>query len=105
MRSLLTEECALVMPPWAEWFDGRDAVIEFLPRGPLKPGLPWKLMPTRASGQPALACYRGDDGSWQAEGILVLTLSAGGRIDEITTFRDPGLLPSFGLPREMNRDE
>jgi RNA polymerase sigma-70 factor, ECF subfamily len=99
IRSLLTDDCVLEMPPWPEWFDGRDAVLEFLPRGPFQPGRRWKLVPTHANGQPAMANYWIDeDGSLHAEGILVLTLTADREISEITAFRDPALLPSFGLP-------
>ncbi len=57
IRSLLTDDAVLAMPPWAEWFSGRDAVAEFLPRGPLQPGHRWKLVPTQANGQPALGGY------------------------------------------------
>jgi RNA polymerase sigma-70 factor (ECF subfamily) len=105
IRSLLTEDCALVMPPWAEWFHGRDAVLEFLPRGPFQPGRRWTLVPTRANGQPAMASYwADDDGSLQAEGILVLTLTADREISEIAAFRDPNLVVSFGLPRAMDSE-
>jgi RNA polymerase sigma-70 factor, ECF subfamily len=103
IRSLLTDDCVLEMPPWPEWFDGRDAVLEFLPRGPFQPGRRWKLVPTSANGQPAMASYWTDkDGSLHAEGILVLTLATDGEISAITAFRDPELLPSFGLPREID---
>jgi RNA polymerase sigma-70 factor, ECF subfamily len=103
LRSLLTDDCVLEMPPWSEWFAGRDAVLEFLPRGPFQPGRRWKLVPTRANGQPAMGSYWTDeDGSLHAEGILVLTLTTGGQVSEITAFRDPDLFPSFGLPVEMD---
>src|SRR5919204_2622987 len=32
ISSLLTADSDLVMPPWADWFQGRDAVLDFLPR-------------------------------------------------------------------------
>jgi RNA polymerase sigma-70 factor, ECF subfamily len=106
IRSLLTDDCALTMPPWAEWFDGRDAVIEFLPRGPMKPGQRWRLVPTRANGQPALAAYwADDDGTLHAAEIIVLTLAWEGRISEITFFRSPELFAGFGLPQTMDRED
>jgi RNA polymerase sigma-70 factor, ECF subfamily len=102
IRALLTEDAVMAMPPWATWFRGRDAIVEFLPRGPMGPGRRWKLVPTQANGQPALASYFGDgDRAGRAEGIIVLTLAEGG-ISEITAFRDPDLFPSFGLPVEMD---
>jgi RNA polymerase sigma-70 factor (ECF subfamily) len=103
IRSLLTEDCVLEMPPWPEWFDGRDAIAEFLPRGPLRAGMRWRLVPTQANGQPALAAYWLDrEGALRAESIIVLTLTADGEISEITPFRSPDIFPSFGLPLAMD---
>jgi RNA polymerase sigma-70 factor, ECF subfamily len=102
IRSLLTEDCILAMPPWSEWFRGRDAVTEFLPRGPFRTRR-WKMVPTRANGQPALAAYWIDeDGTLHAEGIVVLDLTPAGEISQITSFRSPDLLPKFGLPQAMD---
>jgi RNA polymerase sigma-70 factor (ECF subfamily) len=101
ISSLLTADCDMVMPPWAEWFQGRDAVLEFLPRGPFRRR--WKTVPTSANGQPAFAAYWVDeDGSLRAEGIVVLDFDAEGQISQITSFRDPDLMPNFGLPRAMD---
>jgi RNA polymerase sigma-70 factor (ECF subfamily) len=103
IRSLLTEDCDMVMPPWAEWFQGRDAVTEFLPRGPLQPGRRWKLVPVLANGGPAFGCYwADDDGALHAEGILLFDFSAAGEVSRITTFRDSDLFPKFGLPLAMD---
>ena len=105
IRGLLTDDCVLAMPPYAEWFSGRDAVLEFLPRGPLKPKNRWKLLPTRANGQPAFGCYyTEDDGALRAEGIVVLTFDGQGAISEIDSFRDPQLFPKFGLPLTMDSE-
>jgi hypothetical protein len=101
ISSMLTADCDLVMPPWAEWFQGRDAVLEFLPRGPLRRR--WKTVATGANGQPAFGAYWTDeDGSLHAEGIVVLDFNAEGQIGQIACFRDPDLLPKFGLPRAMD---
>jgi RNA polymerase sigma-70 factor (ECF subfamily) len=103
IRSLLTEDCDMVMPPWAEWFRGRDAVLEFLPRGPLPPGRKWKMVPVHANGQPAAAAYWSDEeGALHAEGILLLDFADSGEVSQITTFRDPELMQGFGLPLAMD---
>ena len=103
IRALLTDDCVLAMPPYAEWFDGRDAVTEFLPRGPLRPGHRWKLVPTLANGQPALGgYYAADAGALHAEGIIVLSFNAEGEISQIDSFRDPELFAKFGLPPTMD---
>jgi RNA polymerase sigma-70 factor (ECF subfamily) len=105
IRALLTDDCVLAMPPWAEWFSGRDAVLEFLPRGPFRSGRRWKLVHTRANGQPAFAAYWTDgDGAVHAEGIVVLSFSPEGGVNQITSFRDPDLFPKFGLPRTMDSE-
>ena len=105
IRELLTDDCVLAMPPWSEWFSGREAIAEFLPRGPFRPGEQWRLVPTQANGQPALAAYWLDDeGGRHAESIMVLTLTSNGRISEITPFRSPELFSSFDLPRAMDSE-
>jgi RNA polymerase sigma-70 factor (ECF subfamily) len=108
MRSLLSEEAVLAMPPWAEWFRGADVVTEFLRINPLRPERRWKLVPTQAGGQPALGSYWADSedtaGPLRAEGIIVLTLSQDGRIAEITSFRDPKIFASFGLPDAIDSE-
>jgi RNA polymerase sigma-70 factor (ECF subfamily) len=105
IRSLLTDDAILAMPPWSEWFSGRDAVTEFLPRGPFRTRR-WKMVPTRANGQPALAAYWIDeDGTLHAEGIVVLDLTPAGEISQITSFRTPELLPKFGLPVSMDQGD
>jgi RNA polymerase sigma-70 factor, ECF subfamily len=105
IRALLTDDCVMAMPPWSEWFAGRDAVTEFLGRGPLQSGKRWKLVPTRASGQLALAAYWTDtEGALHAEGIIVLTLTPAGKVSEFTSFRDPDLFASFGLPPAMDSE-
>jgi RNA polymerase sigma-70 factor, ECF subfamily len=103
IRALLTDDCVWAMPPWSEWFSGREAIAEFLPRGPMRPGRRWRLIPTQANGQPAFGAYWIDDeGRLRAEGIVVLDLNEQGEISQITSFRDPGLFASFGLPRAMD---
>jgi RNA polymerase sigma-70 factor, ECF subfamily len=105
IRTLLTDDCMLAMPPYAEWFSGRDAVAEFLPRGPLQPGHRWRLVPTQANGQPALGGYYADEaGALHAEGIIVLSFNEQGQISQIDSFRDPELFPIFGLPRTMDSE-
>jgi len=104
IRTILTEDAVLAMPPWPQWFRGPAAIGDFLARWPLSGRSRWKLTPVRASGQVALASYALDEakGVPEAEGLVVLTLSADGRISEINAFRDPSLFPGFGLPRAMD---
>jgi RNA polymerase sigma-70 factor (ECF subfamily) len=107
IRSMLTEDAVLAMPPWPRWFRGREAIADFLAGWPLSPVRRWSLAPTRASGQVALACYAIKEGerAHKAEAVLVLTLSEDGRLSQLTSFRDPNLFSSFGFPRAMDSEE
>jgi RNA polymerase sigma-70 factor (ECF subfamily) len=61
----------------------------------------WRLVATRANGQPAFGLYIRDPqaGVFHATGLLVLTLS-GSRICAMTRF-ETSVLPRFGLPRTL----
>jgi RNA polymerase sigma-70 factor, ECF subfamily len=103
IRSMLTDDAVLAMPPWPSWFRGRDDVADFLARAPLTPGRRWKLVPTRANGQVTLAGYWADEERpLAAEGLIVLTLTDEGRLSELNSFRDANLFPKFALPRAMD---
>ena len=59
------------------------------------------MIPTAANGQPALAAYmRGHDGVYRAHSVCVLTIAAS-RVTRVTSFNDPGLLATFGLPETV----
>ena len=98
ITGLLREDAVLQMPPQPAWFAGRERVARFLgARVLLRPG-DFRLIPTAANGQPALAAYlRDDDGVHRAHGIQVLTID-GPSIAQIVSFNDARLLPAFGLP-------
>ncbi len=100
--ALLKEDATVVMPPWREWFVGRDNIGSFF-------GMAWKtcnglrLVPTGANGQPAFAVYElssGPDARWAAHSIHVLSVDQ----DEISTITmfvpptGPDLFKAFGLP-------
>ena len=99
LTARLAEDAALTMPPWAIWFRGRDAIAAFLRLHPLNGRTRWRVVPTRANGQPAFGHYTWNDGAgaFLPREITVLTLG-GDRIAEITIFRDPELPTRFGLP-------
>jgi RNA polymerase sigma-70 factor, ECF subfamily len=102
IRAMLTEDAVLAMPPWATWFRGRDAVADFLARGPLIAKRRWRLVPARASGQVALGSYWADDTRpFEAEGLIVLSLTDDGSLSEINAFREAALFANFGLPMDL----
>ncbi|HEV2902972.1 MAG TPA: hypothetical protein VGW30_06890, partial [Gaiellaceae bacterium] len=69
---------------------------------PLSARKRWRLLPTGANGQPAVAGYLWDEqtSAYRPETIIVLTLRTAS-IEEITAFRSPELFPLFGLPEHL----
>ncbi|MFI6604676.1 RNA polymerase subunit sigma-70 [Nonomuraea sp. NPDC050536] len=91
---LLRADVEMEMPPIPTWFTGQRAVVGFLAGRVLRRDL-WRLVPTRANGQPAFVVYqRAGDGGFAAYGMQVLTL-VGARIARIAAFNDPSLVPTF----------
>jgi RNA polymerase sigma-70 factor, ECF subfamily len=99
--ALLKEEAIFTMPPWLQWYRGRDAIRSFFATA-------WqacggvRLVPIAANGQPAFAVYDHDsaDGQWHAHAIHVLTIEDRA-ISALTAFQPPAgpnLFPVFGLP-------
>jgi RNA polymerase sigma-70 factor, ECF subfamily len=99
---MLASDAALTMPPLPTWYRGRDAIAAFLEAEPLTRDKRWRVVPTRANGQPAFGNYRWDQQreTFTAHSLSVLTLDRE-RIAEITAFHDPELLPRFGLPDQI----
>jgi RNA polymerase sigma-70 factor (ECF subfamily) len=100
VAALLTDDVTLAMPPHPEWFSGRDAVTTFLRGMPLAEGNRWRAVPIAANGQPSLAFYVWDDGTFTAHGLNVLSLRDE-RIAEMLTFLDPSLFARFGLRERL----
>jgi RNA polymerase sigma-70 factor (ECF subfamily) len=94
--SMLAEEATFSMPPNTEWFRGRDAIREFLPRGPLS--IPRRFVTTRANGQLAFGTYKLIEGEWLPNAVHVITLDATGAITDAVAFLDVSLFERFGLP-------
>lgn len=103
--ALLKEDATVMMPPWLQWFVGRESIRTFS-------AMAWntcrafQLLPTGANGQPAFAAYeRSVDGShFDARAIHVLTLE-NGLISKATVFvppTGPRLFPAFGLPHTVS---
>lgn len=103
--ALLKEDATLSMPPVPSWYLGRDAIRSFLLTN-VNPQRRWRVLPTRANGQPAFALYRTDEaqGPYQARGIQIVTLNgtqSPGKIREVIAFLNPKLVTSFGLPLQL----
>jgi RNA polymerase sigma-70 factor (ECF subfamily) len=98
--ALLREDAVLSMPPYAQWYLGREAIRAFLAWAWGPPGSgPGRLVPTAANRQPAFAEYgRGRHGPAGAAHALWLPALRDGAITALTGFVDPRLFAAFGLP-------
>jgi len=87
------------MPPLPLEYQGRDLACRFFTA--IWGGRSYRLVPTRANGQPAFGLYVRDPqaGAYRAVGLLTATL-AGQQISELTRF-ETSVLPRFGLPRML----
>lgn len=100
--ALLTDDVWLTMPPLPFEYQGA-AAARFLVAISFRDGTRrFRLIPTRANGQPAFGCYVCDPTApiAHAHGLLVLTLD-GDRVCAMTRFIDNSALPRFGLPRTL----
>jgi RNA polymerase sigma-70 factor (ECF subfamily) len=100
--SLLTDDAWLTMPPEPYEYQGGEAIARFLEDRAARRGAHYRLVPTRANGQPAFGCYLPDPHApvARAYGMMVLTLSDD-RLSAITWFGERSLFSHFGLPRTI----
>jgi RNA polymerase sigma-70 factor, ECF subfamily len=99
VMQLLREDAVFEMPPEMTWFTGRELIGRFLQAWVLTQPGRFQMIPVAANGQPALAAYlREHDGAYRAHSICVLTIAAS-RVARVTSFNDPGLFTTFGLPQ------
>jgi RNA polymerase sigma-70 factor, ECF subfamily len=98
---MLTEGATAAMPPFPNWFSGREAFVIGLRAGALDGVNQWRLLPTSANGQVAMGAYKLDpSGAYVPNHVAVLTLR-GDRIDQLQAFHDAAALERFGLPARL----
>jgi RNA polymerase sigma-70 factor (ECF subfamily) len=97
LERLLTRDATLEATPMRTWFAGRETCVLFLRDHLLGSPGDWRMLATKANGQPAVAAYTRDQhGHYQPYGICVLTVTGAG-IRRISSFGDPGLVTVFGF--------
>jgi RNA polymerase sigma-70 factor, ECF subfamily len=112
VRALLAADAVFSMPPWKQWWRGRDTIASFA-EDAAKVCAISRALPVRANGQAALAYYAlGDDGRYLPSALDVITFE-GELIKDITAFviRCEGdsenpyqeLFARFGLPGELRQ--
>jgi RNA polymerase sigma-70 factor, ECF subfamily len=95
--ALLAEDANFVMPPFPNWFEGREAVARFLSSVIGTAGL--RHIETRANGQPAIGWYLWDEDEERFAAAAIEVYSFGDdRLTQIAAFASPELFERFGLP-------
>ncbi|SBT45434.1 sigma-70 family RNA polymerase sigma factor [Micromonospora auratinigra] len=95
--TLLTEDAVLEMPPVPLWYAGRADYGRFIARVFALRGTGWRMVPTGANGQPALAAYCPDGaGPLRLHTLQVLTVTGRG-IAHNVVFQDPRVFAAFAL--------
>jgi RNA polymerase sigma-70 factor (TIGR02960 family) len=98
--SLLTEDAVITAPLADGKYVGPAAAAQVFD-AIFAHGRAYRLVPTRANGQPGFGVYVRDPatGGFNANGMLVVTL-AGDRVRGMTRF-DNSMIARFGLPRRL----
>ena len=101
--ALLTDDACLRMPPNPLEYQGKGTVERWFATIAFGEGRRFRLIPTRANGQPAFGVYLFSPITRVAHpfGLIVLTL-AGDRVSAVTAF-ESGVMARFGLPRSVTR--
>ena len=99
--ALLTDDVAVTMPPMPLEYDGIEQAARFLAAVTFRDGRTYRLVETRANGQPAFGTYVRDPrgGPLHATSLVVVTL-AGDRVSALTRF-DASVLTRFDLPLSL----
>lgn len=102
--ALLTDDAWLRMPPNPLEYRGKGTVKRWFATTAFGEGRRFRLVATRANGQPAFGVYLFSPISRVAHafGLIVVTL-AGERVNAITAF-ETGVMARFGLPRSIAGD-
>jgi len=102
---LLVADVRISMPPAMLEYRGIESAQRFFAAATFRPGCTYRVVPTRANGQPAFGVYLADPhaGVYHAYGLLVIT-TAGDHITAITGFTTD-VMARFGLPRTLPEND
>jgi RNA polymerase sigma-70 factor (ECF subfamily) len=98
---LLVTDVRFSMPPAMLEYRGTESARRLLAAATFRPGRTYRVVPTRANGQPAFGLYLADPHAsvYRAYALLVIT-TAGDHIAAITGF-NTNVMARFGLPRTL----
>ncbi|WP_406047040.1 sigma-70 family RNA polymerase sigma factor [Kribbella sp. NBC_00889] len=93
---LLTADVVLEMPPFYNWYAGREDHLRFVARVFALRGTDWRVFPIAANGQAGIAVYRGEGDVHRLHTLHVFTITAAG-ISHNRVFQDEAVFAAFGL--------
>jgi RNA polymerase sigma-70 factor (TIGR02960 family) len=98
---LLVADVRFSMPPAMLEYRGVESAQRLLAAVTFRPGRTYRVVPTRANGQPAFGLYLADPHAsvYRAYSLLVIT-TAGDHITAVTGF-NTNVMTRFGLPRTL----
>jgi RNA polymerase sigma-70 factor (ECF subfamily) len=98
---LLVTDVRFSMPPAMLEYRGIESARRLLAAVTFRPGRTYRVVPTRANGQPAFGLYLADPHAsvYRAYSLLVIT-AAGDHITAVTGF-NTNVMARFGLPRTL----
>ncbi len=99
---LLVTDVRISMPPAMLEYRGIESAQRLFAAVVFRPGRTYRVVPTRANGQPAFGVYLADPHAsvYRAYSLLVIT-TAGDHISAITAFNNTNVMTRFGLPRTL----
>jgi RNA polymerase sigma-70 factor (TIGR02960 family) len=102
---LLVTDVRFSMPPAMLEYRGIESARRLLAAVTFRPGRTYRVVPTRANGQPAFGLYLADPHAsvYRAYSLLVIT-TAGDHITAITGF-NTNVMTRFGLPRTLQETD
>jgi RNA polymerase sigma-70 factor (ECF subfamily) len=101
LTRLLGESPTLEMPPFENWYSGRDAYAGFMDWVYDRRGTDWRALATSVNGQPALAAYVRSGDRYVPHTLQVLTIRDG-QVVRNTVFSEVRLFPLCGLLEELD---
>ncbi|WP_067572546.1 sigma-70 family RNA polymerase sigma factor [Nocardia acidivorans] len=97
LEKLLADDVIMEMPPFLNWYLGREHYIFFMARVYATNGTDWRVLPVAANGQLGFAAYvRAPSGGYAMHTLQIFTI-AGGVITRNTVTQDPDVYDLFGL--------
>ncbi|HEX2773706.1 MAG TPA: hypothetical protein VHN18_14920 [Micromonosporaceae bacterium] len=84
------------------WYVGRADYGRFIGRVFAMRGVDWRMIRTRANGQPAVAAYCHRDDAYHLHALQVFTVTPAG-VGHTVVFQDPRVFAAFGLAARLRR--